>query len=146
LFSFTVAAPPTGLFTQAVISCARSVRPSEFFGLFGELSEAQSQTLFSNGGRLPVWIDYQLGNEDAKAFARNAGRLHTTKPRGSIPSGQVDRNPKLTHPALTDDLGQMIVVIEHNPAAKAATPGRDRIETWIQRTNIGLDAFVDAPI
>jgi alpha-2-macroglobulin len=43
-------------------------------------------------------------------------------------------------PACQDGLGQMILQIEP-PQARAAED--DRLESWMQRTNIGLDAFVD---
>jgi uncharacterized protein YfaS (alpha-2-macroglobulin family) len=46
-------------------------------------------------------------------------------------------------PALQDGLGQVIVVVEPTTPVRRNNYDRQKVEAWVQSTNIGLDAFVD---
>jgi uncharacterized protein YfaS (alpha-2-macroglobulin family) len=103
---------------------------------------------------------YQVGPEDWEKFARymrfvydyyEEGAQKQTAPPGRLvvsktvqveakPDEMVETRLDLT-PALSDGLGQVVVVIETGTGAKKRE--RQSIEAWIQATNIGLSAFVD---
>ena len=98
----------------------------------------------------PAWIYYQRnelgwGDDQAKKQTTPPGRLLYSKivDVSAKPEEMVETGIDLSA-ALKDGFGQMILIVEPEPRpAKKNRWERDSVETWIQRTNIGLDAFVD---
>jgi alpha-2-macroglobulin len=91
----------------------------------------------------PKWIEYK-GRDDPKSKTP-PGRLVFSKaiPVRGQPDETVETNIDLRS-GLKNGFGQMLLIVE--PTAKSADKDDDEnqpIETWVQRTEIGLDAFVD---
>src|ERR1041385_7517448 len=96
-------------------------------------------------GDWPKWIAYLKARQDPKVKAVPPGRLIVSKTSAirKAPNEIVETGIDLT-PALTNGLGQMILIVE--PSGGKPTQGdydNEVTESWIQVTNIGLDAFVD---
>jgi uncharacterized protein YfaS (alpha-2-macroglobulin family) len=96
------------------------------------------------------WIDYQRNEYDKEANKQTTppGRLvlSRTITIRSKPDEMVE-TPIDLRDAFKDGLGHVIVIVE--ATLRQAKPngdreGAERVETWVQRTNIGLDAFVDS--
>ena len=90
----------------------------------------------------PKWLAYQ---NDENAKATPPGRLVVSKtiPIRNVLNDIVETRIDLS-PALTNGLGHVILIAK----ASGGTPSPeefddDHIDSWIQVTNIGLDAFVD---
>ena len=93
----------------------------------------------------PKWVAYQKEREDSDTKPTPPGRLVFSKTISTkiAPNDIVETVIDLK-PALTNGHGQMILVIEPSgggPVDKDAEP--IVAASWIQVTNIGLDAFVD---
>ncbi|HVS20309.1 MAG TPA: Ig-like domain-containing protein, partial [Pyrinomonadaceae bacterium] len=98
----------------------------------------------------PAWIYYQrneqgYSDDQVKKQTTPPGRLVYSKTTAvtSKPEEMVETGIDLSA-ALKDGFGQMILIVEPEPRpTKKNRWKRDSVEAWIQRTNIGLDAFVD---
>ncbi|HEU4435807.1 MAG TPA: Ig-like domain-containing protein [Pyrinomonadaceae bacterium] len=90
----------------------------------------------------PKWIDYQKG-QGTKKFTP-PGRLVVSKTIAvrNAPNKIVESVIDLT-PALTDGHGQMILIVEPSGGPRSEDDEDEITESWLQVTNIGLDAFVD---
>lgn len=93
----------------------------------------------------PRWITYQRDRADSKTKLTVPGRLAVSKtiPLRIAPNDIVETLIDLT-PALTNGRGQLILLAE----PEGGTPSDDdadseMVESWIQVTSIGLDAFAD---
>ena len=93
----------------------------------------------------PAWIAYQIARETSKTKPTPPGRLVVSKTISirNAASGIVETPIDLT-PALTNGLGQMILIVEPSGGRPTENDGDpEMVESWIQVTNLGLDAFVD---
>ena len=93
----------------------------------------------------PAWTNYQIDRETSKTKLTPPGRLVVSKTISirNAASDIVETPIDLT-PALTNGLGQMILIVEPSGGTPTENDGDPHmVETWIQVTNIGLDAFVD---
>jgi len=95
----------------------------------------------------PAWIDYaHTQSYDSNARKTPPGRLvyaKTLKVSGAGQEEMVETQIDL-RPALKNDLGQMILVVDPEPRPRKQEPWeRDTISVWVQRTQIGLSALVD---
>lgn len=93
----------------------------------------------------PGWRTYQKARRASKIPRTPPGRLVVSKtvPIRNAPNDIVGTTIDLS-PALTNGRGQLILIVEPSggtPANKDDDP--EITESWIQVTNIGLDAFVD---
>lgn len=90
----------------------------------------------------PAWLDWRHDDE-SKAPKSPPGRLaySNTVPVRSRVDELVETQVDLA-PALKNGLGQMLLIVEPQPKPRRRWQ-RDVVEAWVQRTNIGLDAFVD---
>ncbi|HEX6731869.1 MAG TPA: alpha-2-macroglobulin family protein, partial [Pyrinomonadaceae bacterium] len=94
----------------------------------------------------PKWIAYKKTDRGSKATP--PGRLVSTKTISvrTVPNNVVESVIDL-NPALTNRLGHLILIVEPSggPRTEEERYDRelDRTESWIQVSNIGLDAFVD---
>src|SRR4029079_8474496 len=93
----------------------------------------------------PKWF-YDRGADDEERLNKSArGRLVSSKAiavRGK-PNAITETNIDLS-PGLTNGYGQMILIIEPSGGKPVDEDEEPKIsESWIQVTNIGLDAFVD---
>jgi uncharacterized protein YfaS (alpha-2-macroglobulin family) len=92
----------------------------------------------------PRWIAYERERQDPKARPAPPGRLVVSKTTSirNAPNEIVETAIDLT-PALTNGLGQLILIVEPSGGRASGEDDEDIAESWIQVTNIGLDAFVD---
>src|SRR6185295_4457181 len=88
----------------------------------------------------PKWLEYQNPTQASKR-ATLPGKLilARTIPVAAKPEQTVETAIDLG-PALKDGHGQVILVVE-SPETRVGAGYL--IETWLQRTDIGLDAFID---
>jgi hypothetical protein len=93
------------------------------------------------------WIDYQRNQNRMESNTRKTppGRLvfSRTVQVPSKPDEMVETVIDLRE-AIRDGFGQMIVIVE--PTVRSTRRNRydsESVEAWVQRTEIGLDAFVD---
>jgi len=92
----------------------------------------------------PKWIAYQKERQVPKAKPTPPGRLVVSKTSSirNAPNEIVETAIDLT-PALTNGLGQLILIVEPSGGKLSGEDDDDIAESWVQVTNIGLDAFVD---
>lgn len=94
----------------------------------------------------PRWIAYLKARREPEIEATPPGRLIVSKTSSmrNAPNEIVETSIDLT-PALTNGLGQLILIAEPSGGGKSSGGSRYQpyTESWIQVTNIGLDAFVD---
>jgi alpha-2-macroglobulin len=99
------------------------------------------------------WDAYGSGQKDAYGSGQKPRDRARWPPGRKVISTSINVNSKadeLTEtridlaPALPGGLGQLLLIV--NPSADASNPGASRhtVETWVQATRIGLDAFVDS--
>jgi uncharacterized protein YfaS (alpha-2-macroglobulin family) len=93
----------------------------------------------------PRWKAYQRGREVSKDKLTPPGRLVVSKTTSirNAPNDIVETVIDLT-PALTNGFGQLILIVEPSggrPSGEDDEP--ENTESWVQVTNMGLDAFVD---
>ena len=94
----------------------------------------------------PKWIAYKKDNRGSKATP--PGRLVSSKtiPVRTVPNNVVENIIDL-NPALTNRRGHLILIVEPSGGPRSEEERFDhepnRTESWIQVSNIGLDAFVD---
>ena len=93
------------------------------------------------------WIDYGRNESGVEGNSQKAppGRLVFSRIiQVQSKSDEIVETEIDLHEAIKDGFGQMIVIVE--PTVRVARRNRydsDSVETWVQRTEIGLDAFVD---
>jgi uncharacterized protein YfaS (alpha-2-macroglobulin family) len=98
----------------------------------------------------PAWVYYQRNEQ---GYNDDPARKQTTPPGRLLysrivavsakPEEMVETDIDLSA-ALKDGFGEMILIVEPEPPpARKNRFQRDSVQAWIQRTNIGLDAFVD---
>ncbi len=97
----------------------------------------------------PKWVSYQREEQSSDTKKQKTpppGRLvfSQTLTLPAKPDQIVETSIDLT-PAITNGFGQMILRVEPRGGTRSEgdDDGPDRAESWIQRTDIGLDAFVD---
>jgi len=94
----------------------------------------------------PKWIAYHRDGEDSPIQPGPPGRLvvSETIPIRNVPNDIVETVVDL-RPALTNGRGHLILIVEPSGGKRSEEDDEDLqiTKSWIQVTNIGLDAFVD---
>ncbi|MCM3869438.1 MAG: Ig-like domain-containing protein, partial [Pyrinomonadaceae bacterium] len=91
----------------------------------------------------PAWLDW-IHHDESKGPKTPPGRLTYNKTvavrnlADEIVETQIDLAS-----ALRNGVGQMIVIVEPHAKPRRHRWHRGLVRSWVQRTNIGLDAFVD---
>ena len=94
----------------------------------------------------PKWLDYQFpvpsksGVTRAPTLPGKPGSTRTIPVHGK--PDEIVETPIDLEPALTGGHGQMILVVESPDTGPRNARGY-KIQVWLQRTDMGLDAFVD---
>ena len=91
----------------------------------------------------PKWIVYQRDSEILETKQAPPGRLVFSKTTSIRNANDVAETVIDLTPALTNGLGQLILIVDPSGGQPTEDDDPDIVESWIQVTNIGLDAFVD---
>ncbi len=92
----------------------------------------------------PKWIAYKRDRQEEEKRPIPPGRLIVSKtiPIRNAPNDIVETIIDLS-PALTNGRGQMILIVDPAGGPASEEDDSEMTESWIQVTNIGLDAFID---
>ena len=90
----------------------------------------------------PAWISYQSAKPGSKPTPPGRLVVNQTIPIRTVRNDVVETSVDLS-PALTNGHGQLIMILEPSGGIPDEANSDESYESWVQVTNVGLDAFVD---